>query len=358
MEVNKPKKAVVLVGGEGTRLRPLTYKTSKAMVPVLNIPFIQHVLYRLNNHNVSEIILAMGYRPDSLKNYFEKTGTLDAHLIYSIEQTPLGTAGALKNAAQYIGEDETLFVLNGDIFTDLDLTEMFHFHRDSKGMVTIAVTAVPDPAQFGVIELDNQQRVTEFREKPSRDKVTSNLINAGVYIVESEILKRIPQGKRIMFEHDIFPQLIADGAPVYGYSTNAYWIDMGTPEKYLQLNHDLLRGKCCLTAPVTEKIEKQCQTYPQTSITGPVVIDKDCTIGKSVQVKGPSIIGSKCSIGDNAIIEESILWTKVRVGERATLKNCIITSGIEIKNKAYIENAVIGQNTNTNQPLMVKFGTG
>lgn len=354
MKVEKPSKAVVLVGGEGTRLRPLTYTTTKAMVPVLNIPFIQHVIHHLSSHDVTEIILAVGYRPDSIKNHFEKSGNTTAKLIYSIEQIPLGTAGAVKNATHYIGKDETLFILNGDIFTDLDLTEMFNFHRDKKASVTIALTPVNDPTQFGVVELDRQQRVTRFIEKPRHHEVTSNLINAGVYILESEILERIPHGKRFMFEHDVFPQLIAEGAPVYGYPTNAYWIDMGTPEKYLRLNQDLLLGKCQLRNRVTERNTNKL--HHQAKITGPVLIDEGCTIGKGVQIKGPSVIGSECSFGDYAVIEESILWSKVRVGEHAILRHCIIANDIPIENNAHIENTIIGQDTDSNQLLMVKSG--
>lgn len=345
---------MVLVGGEGTRLRPLTYTTTKAMVPVLNMPFIQHVIHHLTNHNVTEIILAMGYQPDSIKNHFEKTGNIATKLIYSVEHVPLGTAGAVKNAAPYIDKDETLFVLNGDIFTDLDLTAMFNFHRDRKAKVTIALTPVDDPTQFGVVELDRQQRVTRFIEKPRRQEITSNLINAGIYLVESEILERIPLGKRFMFEHDVFPMLITEGEPIYGYPTNAYWIDMGTPEKYSRLNYDLLQGKCQLGGRITEKVIYRL--HPQAKIIGPVLIDEGCTIGKDVQIKGPSVIGSECSIGDHAVIEESILWAKVRVGKHATLKKCIIANDIHIENNALLENTVIGQDTNSNQLLMVKSG--
>lgn len=352
-------KAVVLVGGEGTRLRPLTYTTVKAMVPVLNRPFIQYVIRHLNNHNVNEIVLAMGYKPDPIKNYFDNLGGLDTRLIYSLEQVPLGTAGAVKNAAHYIDKGEAFFVTNGDIFTDLDLTQMLNFHRDKKAKVTIALTPVDDPTQFGVVEVDSQQRVTRFVEKPSRHEVTSNLINAGIYILESEILERIPQGKRCMFEHDVFPRLVADGEPVYGYSTNAYWIDMGTPEKYLGLNHDLLMGKCRLIKSQAENIHmsKQSSVHPQVRVTEPVIIDTGCTIGKGVQLKGPSVIGSECSIGDNTVIEGSILWAKVRVGERTFIKNCIIANDIYIESNAHIEDAVIGKNITANQITTVKMGT-
>ena len=337
-------KALILVGGEGTRLRPLTYSTVKAMVPVLNKPFIEYVIRHLSNHNVTEVILALGYKPDSIKDYFGSTGRLDATLIYSVEAAPLGTAGAVKNAEQYI--DDTFFVMNGDIFTDLNLTDMLKFHKKKKAKVTIALTPVDDPTQFGVVETNSQQRITRFIEKPSREQVTSNLINAGVYILECEILKCIPKGKRFMFEHDVFPKLLADGEPVFGYATNAYWIDTGTPEKYLQLNRDLLYGKSAQVAYCAEKIDidKRSSVHPQAKLTGPILIDRGCTIGKGVNIKGPVVIGSDCNIRDDAIIENSILWQNVSIGKQAVLKDCIVASNNCIENNAKLECATINKN--------------
>ncbi|HEX75575.1 MAG TPA: NDP-sugar synthase [Dehalococcoidia bacterium] len=342
-------KAIILVGGEGTRLRPLTYSTVKAMMPVLNKPFIEYVIRHLSNHKVNEAILALGYKPDSIRDYFSNTTQPSAKLIYSVEQTPLGTAGAAKNAGQHI--DDTFFVLNGDIFTDLDLTDMLNFHRNKDAKVTIALTPVDDPTQFGVVETNSQQQITRFVEKPSWQQVTSHLINAGIYILEAEILERIPQGKRFMFEHNVFPKLLADGEPVFGYTTDTYWIDMGTPEKYLQLNRDLLHGKSAQVAFQAEKIsiDKQSFVHPQARLTGPILVDRDCTIGKGVQLKGPVVIGSKCNIGDGAAIESSILWQKVSVGEQAVLKNCVIASGSHIEINAHIEGTTISQNAPVNE---------
>lgn len=342
-------KAIILVGGEGTRLRPLTYSTVKAMVPVLNKPFIEYVIRHLSNHNISEIILTLGYKPDSITAYFGDASQLGAELIYSIESTPLGTAGAVKNAEQYI--NGTFFVINGDIFTDLDLSDMLDFHKNKGAKVTIALTPVDDPTQFGVVETNSQQRVTRFVEKPSWQQVTSHLINAGVYILEDEILKRIPQGKRFMFEHDVFPKLLADGEPVFGYATDAYWIDMGTPRQYLQLNRDLLYDKSTQVAFQAENIsiDKQSSVHPQAKLTGPILIDRDCTIEKGARLEGPVVIGSGCSVHDGATIKNSILWQKVSVGEKAVLKDCIVASDNYIENNAYIEGATINNNAPANE---------
>jgi mannose-1-phosphate guanylyltransferase len=334
-------KAVILVGGEGTRLRPLTYSIVKAMVPVLNKPFIEYVIRYLRNHNIKEIILAMGYKPDCITDYFGDASQLGAKLIYSVESEPLGTAGAIKNAEQYI--DDTFFIMNGDIFTDLNLTDMLSFHKNKGAKVTIALTPVEDPTRFGVVETDSNRRVTRFVEKPSRDQVTSNMVNAGVYITETEVLKRVPQGKRFMFERDVFPALLAEGEPVFGYATDAYWIDTGTPEQYLQLSSDLMFGKSVQVPfkPDEIRINKEVSVHPQAKLTGPILIDKDCTIGKGVELKGPVAMGTDCTIRDGAIIENSILWRNVTVGEQAILKDCIVASDSCIDNKACIECATI-----------------
>lgn len=336
-------KAVILVGGEGTRLRPLTYTTAKAMVPVLNKPFIEYVIRYLSNHNIKEIILALGYRPDCITDYFGDASQLGTKLVYSIETEPLGTAGAIKNAEQYI--DNTFFIMNGDIFTDLNLTDMLKFHKDKGAKVTIALTPVDDPTRFGVVETDSNQRVTRFAEKPKLEQVTSNMINAGIYIVESQVLKRIPEGKRFMFERDVFPALLAEGEPVFSYATDAYWIDAGTPEQYLQLNGDLMFGKSVQVAfkPEDVRINKGTSVHPKAKLTGPILVDEYCTIGKDVKLKGPVVTGTGCKIKDGAIIENSILWQNVTIGEQATLKDCIVASNSYIVNNACIECAIITQ---------------
>jgi mannose-1-phosphate guanylyltransferase len=336
-------KAVVLVGGEGTRLRPLTYLTVKAMVPVLNKPFIEYIIRHLSHHNISEIILAIGYQPDRITEYFTDESQLGTKLVYSIETDPLGTAGAVKKAEPYI--DDTVFAMNGDVFTDLNFTDMLVFHKKRGAKVTIALTPVEDPTRFGVVETDSNQRVTRFVEKPKREQAVCNMINAGVYVIETEILKRIPEGKRCMFEHDIFPSLVADGEPVFGYTTDVYWMDMGTPEKYLQLNGDLLRGKSNQVSFKTAdiRIDKQSNVHPQSSLVGPILIDKNCNIGEGVQLKGPVVIGPGCKIHDGASIENSVLWQNATIGEQAVLKDCIVASNSCIDNNVHMQGAIVAQ---------------
>ena len=334
-------KAVVLVGGEGTRLRPLTFLTVKAMVPVLNRPFIEYIIRQLSRHNITEIVLAIGYKPDRITEYFSNEKQLRARLAYSIETQPLGTAGAVKNAEPYI--DGRIFAMNGDIFTDIDFTEMLMFHKDKRAKVTIALTQVEDATRFGVVELDSQNRVTRFIEKPRREEATSNMINAGVYVIERDIIKRIPEGKRCMFEHDIFPSLLQDGEPVFGYTTKGYWMDMGTPEKYLQLNGDLLHGKSTQVEFKTRdiRVDKKSNIHPRSKLVGPILVDKECNIGKDVELRGPVVVGAGCQIKNGAVIENSVLWRNTIVGGKATLKDCIVADDGCIDDNVHVEGAVI-----------------
>jgi mannose-1-phosphate guanylyltransferase len=335
-------KAVILVGGEGTRLKPLTDNTVKAMMPVLNKPFIQYVLEHLKYHHIDTVILAMGYKPDSIKSYFDAQSIPGINLIYSVEADPLGTAGAVKNAQEYINEDETFFVLNGDIFTDMNFTDILSFHRVKQAKATIALTPVDDPTHFGVVESDTQHKVKRFIEKPDSQEVTTNLINAGIYILEAEVLDRIPHGKWSMFERDIFPQLAAEGEPVYGYIENSYWIDMGTPDKYTQLNFDLLSGKCASIKMKPDEIVigPQSNVHPEVTITGPVYIDTGCTIGKNVTLTGPLVIGKDCVVNDGATVEKSVIWQNVRIGEDAKVSSSIVIDGSIIEEGVNIINTI------------------
>jgi len=337
-----PLTAVILVGGEGTRLRPLTYSVPKSMVPVLNRPFLEHVIAYLKKYGVGHIILTLSYRPEVIQAYFGDGDTVKVPLTYCVEDSPLGTAGAVKNTEQHL--DSTFIVLNGDVFTDLDIADMLAFHRQRKAKATIALTWVDNPCAFGVVETDADGRVRRFTEKPAPDKVTTNWINAGVYILEPEVLKHVPAGSHYMFEKGLFPLLLNLGEPVYGYPYRDYWLDMGTPEKYLCLNCDLLssRARSALIDDV-KKLSGDPKTviHPSARITASAVIAHRCQIGPGVQLKGPVIIAPDCCIGENAILEEVVLWNGVNIGRGAFLKRCVIGSNARIRDNARVTNRVV-----------------
>ncbi|MFQ6122223.1 MAG: sugar phosphate nucleotidyltransferase [Dehalococcoidales bacterium] len=328
-----PLKAVILVGGEGTRLRPLTYGVPKAMMPVLNRPFLEHLVAYLREFGIKDIILALSYLAESIQDYFGDGSNLGVQLTYSVESSPLGTAGAVKNIEQYL--NSTFAVLNGDIFTDLDIADMLTFHRQKGAKATIALTWVDNPCAFGVVETTDDGRVQRFVEKPSPDQVTSNWINAGIYILEPEALKYVPAGSHYMFERGLFPLLLDLGEPVYGYHFSGYWLDMGTPEKYLCLNCDLLslKAKSTLTSGLSKDevcCDKEATIHPSAQITGPVIIDSGCQISQRVRIKGPVIIGTDCHVGEGARLERVILWRGVNIGAGTVLKRCVVASNTKI----------------------------
>jgi mannose-1-phosphate guanylyltransferase len=344
MKTTGPIQAVILVGGEGTRLRPLTFTTVKAMVPVLNKPYIEHLFEHLESHNIKEIVLAMGYKPDSIKDYFNnKDATVK--LIYSLERIPLGTAGAVRNADQFINKNKPFFILNGDIFSDLNFTDMLKFHKQKRAKVTIALTPVDDPTRFGVVDVDGDRRIHRFIEKPKLEEAPSNLINAGTYILDPEILEYIPKDKKFMFEHDVFPKLILDDVPVFGYPTSTYWVDIGTPENYQKLNFDLLLGKSGLKKAINKKnaIHKSSTISPDLKVTGSCSINANCKISQGVVLEGPVIIGSNCVLDKKVYIQNSILWSNVQVGENAVIKNCIIGNNVGVEPGTVLENRVVGK---------------
>jgi len=336
-------KAIILVGGEGTRLYPLTHNIPKPMLPVLNRPFLEHTIAYLKKYGVDRIILALGYLPKVIQDYFGDGSELGVQLTYAFESRPLGTAGAVKNAEQYL--DNTFAVLNGDIFY-LDIADMLTFHQHKRAKATIALTWVDNPHGFGVVETDSDGWVQRFIEKPSLDQVTTNWINAGIYILEPEVLEHVPAGSHYMFEKGLFPHLLELGEPVYGYHFRSHWLDMGTPEKYLCLNCGLLllKGKSALINSLSEDevcCDRGTIIHPSANIAGPAIIASRCRIGQHVHIKGPVIIGPDCHIGDDASIEETVLWWDVNIGVGAVLKQCVVVNDTKIEDKAQVINCVV-----------------
>ncbi|MBE0415903.1 MAG: NDP-sugar synthase [Dehalococcoidia bacterium] len=341
-------KAVILVGGEGTRLRPLTFNTPKSMVPILNRPFLEHMIEYLKGHAINDIILALCYRPDHIQRYFGDGSKFGVKLTYVVEDPPLGTAGAVKNLEEHL--DETFFVFNGDIFTDLDLTAMMKFHRGEGSKVSIALTPVEDPTTYGVVETNAEGKVKRFIEKPSPDAATTNMINAGAYIVEPDVLSHIPKGLNFTFERGLFPLLLERGVPVYGYQSDAYWIDIGTPESYLKLHHDLLMGRVAKGFPGERAgegiwVEEGCDIHPQAELKGPIIIGRNCVIGSRAQVKGPSVIGQGCRIGKGCLIDEAIVWQNTCLGQGVSLRRCVVAENVFIGDRSRVmEGCVLGDN--------------
>jgi len=333
-------KAVILVGGEATRLRPLTYHTPKAMIPICNTPLLEHIIYHLKDYEVTDIILAQRRHSQTIRKHFKDGKHMGVRLTYITERFPLGTAGAVKNCKVYL--DEAFLVLNGDILTDLNIADLVDFHKKMKAMITLTLTKVENPTSYGLIKFDSQKRVISFIEKPQSTEVTNNMINAGSYILEPDILEYIPDGTSYSFERQLFPTLLKKGVPIYAYSSPAYWIDVGTPENYMKAHHDLIEYEGKKYA-----IEANCFTgygnkiHPSIQAYGPVIIGNNCRIGPRVKLIGPVTIGSQCNIQQDTEIEDSIVWDSCQIEPRVKIKNSIISQGCHLKTECVITNRTL-----------------
>ena len=358
-------KTVILAGGEATRLRPLTCNTVKIMVPVLNHPLLEHLINYLKKHNMVDIIIALGKQVEQIQSYFGDGSEFGVRIAYSVEDFPMGTAGAVKNAERFL--DEPFIVFNGDIFTDIDLTAMMDLHCEKKASASIALTPVEDPTIYGVVETDAGNRVKRFIEKPSWDEVTTNMINAGIYILEPEILNYIPPKVFFTFERNVFPAALERGQAIYGYPSEAYWIDIGTPEKYLRLNHDLLQRYHHPALSIAGeglgeevKFEGESTVHPSAQIEGPTIIGEGCFIGKNSIVKGPVALGSGCQMEEGVTVEGAVLWKNCKVGKRAKLKNCVVASNCYIGEESEVldgcvlgDKVRIGRGNNLSQGIRI-----
>ena len=349
-------KAVILVGGEGTRLRPLTCNIPKPMVPIVNRPFLEHMIAYLKLHGITEIVLALGYLPKHIETFFGDGSNFGVSLTYSVEKAPLGTAGAVKNLQTLI--DGPFVVFNGDVFTDLDLTEMIKLHRRHRSKATLFLTPVEDPTAFGVVETDGTGRVLRFTEKPKREEVRANTINGGCYVLEPEVLDEAPGGQFYMFERSLFPRLLEMGAPMYGFLSTGYWLDIGTPDRYIQLHHDLVSGAVNSPA-LTQGISRGagCEIAPSANLVGPVVMGDGCKIGSDVHVEGPVVLGPGCSIEEGSSLHDTVLWQGARVGPHSTLRRCVLGNRASVGTRVSItDGAIIGDDVQIGDDNVLERG--
>jgi NDP-sugar pyrophosphorylase family protein len=346
-------KALILAGGEGTRLRPLTLAMPKPVVPVVNVPFLRYQLELLHKHGVNEVILSLGYQPQKIEAVLGDGSGIGMKIHYVVEQSPLGTGGAYKNAEALL--DGPTIVFNGDILCDLDLTAVLRQHHSHHATATLVLTRVQNPSAYGLVETTDNGRITRFLEKPSADEITCNTINAGTYILEPEVLKAIPKGENYSFERGVFPGLLRDQRPVYAYVSEGYWIDIGTPQKYMQVHQDILHRRFCppMSPVATVPTIAATARVDQNSQFAPGVL-----VGEVAKVQSSSL-GEACSVGSNAIVESCVLWPGVSVGDNARLVGCIIGSNCRIGRNAVISRGVVlGDNSVvTDYSLLASEGT-
>jgi mannose-1-phosphate guanylyltransferase len=340
-------KAIILVGGQGMRLQPLTCTTPKPMLPLANIPFLEYVIKLLKSHGINDIILSTSFLPEVFEKYFSRR-SLGVNLVYVTEDKPLGTCGAVKNVEHLL--DSTFIVLNGDILTDLNISQLIEYHKIKKAKATLTLTSVEDPTSYGLVPLDRTGHVLEFLEKPSWDEVTTDLVNAGTYVLEPDVLKYAPEGENYSFERGLFPALLDKGEPVFGFPSSAYWLDIGTPQKYLKAHHDILEGKIPLEFEGEEIkprvwIGKGTEISPEATIFGPTVIGDNCKILNHTTVFSHTTIGNNCEIREGARLEGCVLYDGCVIDEAAVIRNSILGKKLTLGKRVHVEEvAVLGDN--------------
>lgn len=312
-------KAVVLVGGFGTRLRPLTLSTPKQMLPVVDRPMIEHVAAHLVSAGIDELVLSLGYRPEPFLEAYPDDRCAGGRLIYAVEPSPMDTAGAIRFAATAAGIDERFVVVNGDVLTDLAIGELLALHDARGAEATIALTPVDDPSRYGVVPIDEAGRVEGFIEKPPAGEAPTNWINAGTYVFEPSVLARIPEGRPVSVERETFPQLV-DDRTLFALRSDAYWIDTGTPESYLAAQLDLVSGRRGGAWPAIAA---------DVALGGDVVVDdavvmSGARLGAKAVVRR-SLVLPDATIGEGACVEDSIVGPGAVVGDGAKLTAmCVI----------------------------------
>ncbi|QGG95823.1 sugar phosphate nucleotidyltransferase [Actinomarinicola tropica] len=332
--------AVILVGGFGTRLRPLTLTTPKQMLPVAGPTMIERVIAHLAQHGVDRAVLALGYRPDVFRDAFPDGRCHGVELVYAVEPEPLDTGGAVGFAAREASIDETFVVVNGDVLTDLDVTELVSFHRSTGAEGTIALTPVDDPSRYGVVPIDGDGRVTAFIEKPPADEAPSNWINAGTYVLEPSVLDRIAVGRKVSIEREVFPAMVADGR-LFALEREGRWVDAGTPTAYIDASLSFLDGSAGSEPAVAAGAEvdpgasvRRSWIGPGASVAAGAVVEDalvlpGATIGAGAVVRR-SIVGTRAVVGEGAqVVDVSVLGEDVEVAAGATLSDARVPAEAE-----------------------------
>ena len=333
--------AVILAGGQGTRLRPLTLSRPKPVVPLLNRPLIAYQLALLREHGVDDVALACSYRVDDVRGVLERQDDLGVAVRYAVEREPLGTGGGLVNA---LGPGSgSLFVLNGDILTDVDLSAMRRFHASRRARLTVWLTRVPDPRPYGLVETDADGRIRRFEEKPpGGDAARAATINAGVYLLDSTVMERFAPARQLSLERDVFPALVAEGVPCFGWLEPAYWRDVGEPAAYRAAQIDLLEGR--ITSPLRPPGVLREGTWfagggsaaPDARVEPPSVVGADVELHARAHVGPRAVIGERSRIGADARVEDAVLWERVEVGAGAVLRGCVVGADARIGPRAEI----------------------
>ena len=335
--------ALILAGGEGTRLRPLTTTVPKPVVPLVDRPFIAFMLDWLRGQGVDEVVLSCGHLAWGMRNVLGDGSAFGVRLRYVEEPRPLGTGDAVKFAEELL--DDRFLMLNGDVLTDLDLTGQIAQHERTGARATIALTPVEDPSNYGLVRLDDSSAVTEFVEKPAPDQIDTRNISAGVYVLERSVLELLEPEEPASIERDVFPQLV--GAGLHGYVSDGYWLDIGTPARYLEATFDILEGT--VGTAVAERLGSGYLCVEQGvenagRIIPPALVETGCRIGEGARIGGRAVLERGVTVGGGTTIERAVIMRGTEIGENCTLSGCIVAGGVRIgANTHVVGMAVLGE---------------
>jgi NDP-sugar pyrophosphorylase family protein len=337
-------KAILLAGGKGTRLRPLTIHTPKPIVPIFNRPFLHYQLDLLRQvPEIDEVVLSLNYQPRRIEEIFGDGSDSGLSIRYVVEPSPLGTAGAVRYAGESL--HESVLVFNGDVLTQVDLGAVIALHRERKAKATIVLTPVDNPTAYGLVETDAQGNIQRFLEKPNADEITCDTINAGIYVLEPETFDRIPKDTPWSIERSFFPSLIERHETFVAHIHRGYWIDIGTPEKYMQVHCDIMDGRY-RTAPfadasTTAWIAGSARVEDGANVQGPCFIDEGAVVKAGARVGPYSVVGRQCHIEEQAVIERAIVWADSRISQEATVRRSILGRHCHIGRNVTLEEGVV-----------------
>lgn len=327
--------ALILAGGFGTRLRPLTLNTPKPVVSLVGRPILAYQIEILKHAGIADIILSLNYQPTRIQEIIGDGADYGVKIRYVVEPEPLGTAGAVKFAEEFI--KETTVILNGDNLINLDIHALIQYHREKQAIMTIVLETVENPSAFGLVEVDETQRVLNFLEKPKPEeieKMRTRTVNAGTYVLEPEVLSLIPAGENYSFEYGVFPELLRRQEKIFAFVTDSYWLDVGTPQRYLQAHRDIINGRVAGFEIVDDRSQSE--------------------IALTAEITGNSFIGNNCLIGNNSKIINSVLGTGVFAAENSVIENSVVGAGTKIWDNALVSGAIVGQNCQVGSFSIIK----
>ena len=337
-------KAVIMAGGEGTRLRPLTSNQPKPMLPMANIPMMEHVVNLLRNHGFEDIVVTVAFMANAIRTYFGDGSEFGVRMVYATESTPLGTAGSVRNAKDEL--DERFLVISGDVLTDIDLGEVVAFHDRHGGLATLALKAVENPLEFGIVITNEDGSIERFLEKPTWGQVFSDTINTGIYVLEPEIFDFIAEGEAVDFSGESFPAALAAGKGLYGYVADAYWEDVGTLEAYVSSHQDILDGKVRVDIegfPLRPGVwvGKGAEIDPSVELVGPAVIGDNCVVGPGARLGAYCTLGRNVRIGDNSVVERSVVHDNTYLGAGVRVEGSVLGRGSDLRQGVRCEEGVV-----------------